>query len=255
MPGLDFIKAFSADQPEALGRITTKGIVNMGARDQLFAAFIGALVMLTFQTLFWRGKPVEIVTKTSMAADGTSNTCCEPWRTEQTVDAQVLYQSPFGVVELHRVRSGNQEFVDWLWCDERAHVNILVQRAKDGKFLLFKQKKYGFIGEKLAVVGGFVDDGETPLQAAKRELMEEVGMEAGTWRELGTYRVSVNRGGGYVSMYHAVDAMIGRKLSSDDLEPQQQVWLDRRQLLSALKQEMLGEVKWASTVALALLEG
>jgi 8-oxo-dGTP pyrophosphatase MutT (NUDIX family) len=54
-------------------------------------------------------------------------------------------------------------------------VNILVQTA-EGKFIIFEQEKYAIPGKTLSPVGGFIDVGESPLTAAKREVLEELGL-------------------------------------------------------------------------------
>jgi 8-oxo-dGTP pyrophosphatase MutT (NUDIX family) len=48
--------------------------------------------------------------------------------------------------------------------------------TKEGKFLLFQQRKYAIPGETLSPVGGFINDGETPFDAARREVFEELGV-------------------------------------------------------------------------------
>lgn len=55
-------------------------------------------------------------------------------------------------------------------------VNV-IPVTTDGKIVISKQKQPGttpFLGG----LGGRIDEGESPLQAAKRELLEEAGMEA-----------------------------------------------------------------------------
>ena len=89
--------------------------------------------------------------------------------------------------------------------DERDHINVLVQTA-EGKFPLFRQSKYGYVGEALAPVGGFINDGETALEAAKREIREELGLESDQWTALGSYRTAVNRGGGTLHAFYASNA-------------------------------------------------
>ena len=61
------------------------------------------------------------------------NTCCS-----------IVTSTPFARFEIHKVRTDSGVIVnDWLWVDERSHVNILVHLKEDNKYLLFKQRKYG----------------------------------------------------------------------------------------------------------------
>lgn len=55
----------------------------------------------------------------------------------------------------------------------------------DGAVYLVKEYKYGIGRESLEVMSGAIDGDETPLQAAKRELQEELGLEAEEWVDLG----------------------------------------------------------------------
>ncbi len=55
-----------------------------------------------------------------------------------------------------------------------------------GRVLLVRQFRYGTRQLTDEIPGGAVDRGETPLVAARRELMEETGYQADDWREIGT---------------------------------------------------------------------
>ena len=55
----------------------------------------------------------------------------------------------------------------------------------DGFVYLAREFRYALGREDTEAVGGTIDDGETPLEAAKRELREEMGIEAEEWAELG----------------------------------------------------------------------
>mmetsp|Transcript_21504 Transcript_21504/g.44249 ORF Transcript_21504/g.44249 Transcript_21504/m.44249 type:complete len:151 (-) Transcript_21504:320-772(-) len=99
------------------------------------------------------------------------------WQNERTVSKVTLGQTPFAKCDVHSVRSedGTNVITDWIFMEERDAVNVAVQ-TQSGKFAVFKQRKYAIPGETLSPVGGFIDDGETPFEAARREVLEELGL-------------------------------------------------------------------------------
>lgn len=66
--------------------------------------------------------------------------------------------------------------------ERRETVSAVIQRKSDNKFLLLKWKRFGWIAPS---VGG-IEKGETPLEAAEREVLEETGYRAKAVRKLGS---------------------------------------------------------------------
>ena len=64
------------------------------------------------------------------------------------------------------------EFPDW--------INVIAI-TKDGRFVMEDQYRHALGQTCYEIVAGVVDPGETPLQAAQRELSEETGYGGGTW--------------------------------------------------------------------------
>ena len=61
--------------------------------------------------------------------------------------------------------------------DGVTHLSTGVAVFKDGKVLIVRRVKDDFLGGKYELPGGGVDDGETIVEAAKREVMEETGLK------------------------------------------------------------------------------
>lgn len=61
-------------------------------------------------------------------------------------------------------------------------VNVIAI-TREGKFLMVEQYRHG-LGEVFTeLVAGVAEESETPLEAAKRELLEETGYGRGEWRQ------------------------------------------------------------------------
>lgn len=159
----------------------------------------------------------------------------------------------FLTVENHTVAFPDGRVVeDWGWIITPDFVNV-VAVTEEGRFLCFRQPKYAVAGLSLAVTGGYIEPGEEPLAAAQRELLEETGYVATTWRSLGSYAVDGNRGAGVAYFFLATGARWRQPLDADDLETQDFLLLERAEVEAAL---LAGEFKvlpWAACVALALL--
>jgi ADP-ribose pyrophosphatase len=54
----------------------------------------------------------------------------------------------------------------------------------DGMVTLVRQRREAVRAELLELPAGTLEDGEKPLEAARRELAEETGLTGGTWREV-----------------------------------------------------------------------
>lgn len=183
------------------------------------------------------------------------------------MSTRLLLDFPRLRVEAHEVRSESGELLrDWLWVDEVPTVSFLVHVATPPDplrpFLVLEQHRYGLNDAllpparrgSLACAGGYLEAGETPEQAARRELLEELQLVSATWVDLGSFRVNANRGMGMCHSFLALNATRATEWAySDDIESRQLRYFSQAELDAALVTNRFREVKWASTVAFALL--
>jgi ADP-ribose diphosphatase len=171
---------------------------------------------------------------------------------ERLSRATILDRGKFLKVESHRVRLPDGRTIDdWPWLITPDYVNVVAE-LEDGRFLFFRQFKYAVGGLTLAPVGGYVDLGEVPSGAARRELKEETGCEAREWISLGSYPVDGNRGAGNAHLFLARGVRKIADRTADDLEEQEVVLLTRSETEEALHGGRFGVLPWAAAVALAL---
>jgi ADP-ribose pyrophosphatase len=165
----------------------------------------------------------------------------------------ILNHSKYLAVESHVIELPDGSTIsEWPWVVAPDYVNV-VPVTKGHEFVCFRQTKYGVEGVSLAPVGGYLEPGEDPLGAAKRELMEETGYEAPEWISLGRYRVDGNRGVGIAHFFLACDARPVAEADADDLEEQALLLLSRTEIEVALAEGEFKLLPWAAIVALTLL--
>jgi 8-oxo-dGTP pyrophosphatase MutT (NUDIX family) len=103
-----------------------------------------------------------------------------PWRTTATRE---VYSNPWITVrEDQVVRPDGSPGIYGVMSTSRAVGVVAVTSA--GAIVLVGQWRYTLGAYSWEIVEGGSDDGEAPLAAAKRELVEEAGYEAGSWSTL-----------------------------------------------------------------------
>jgi 8-oxo-dGTP pyrophosphatase MutT (NUDIX family) len=135
------------------------------------------------------------------------------------------------------------------WCN-------IVPLTADGRILLVRQHRWGTDMPSLEIPGGLVDEGESPLEAARRELREETGYDAGSIVELGRVHPNPALQANELHMFLARDCTPhGRGQQLEELEDCEVVLLDRAQLETAIDRgEITHALVWAALHAWRRLE-
>jgi len=121
---------------------------------------------------------------------------------------------------------------------------------REGEVGFLRQYRAPFDAFILEIPAGTLDvDGEDRLEAAQRELREELGCDAATWRELGTFMVSPGWTNQVITIYEARElTMVGRRPEGPEETSSSVVWLPVPSIKSTLRREPAID----STVAVAL---
>ncbi|MBZ5728434.1 MAG: NUDIX hydrolase [Acidobacteriia bacterium] len=131
------------------------------------------------------------------------------------------------------------------------HVGSAVMMAVDEKSRVLLVRQYRLPAGKYLweLPAGRLDPGEKPLQAARRELIEETGYRARTWRKLASFWVSPGYVAERMTIYLATNLTAGQATPMDD-ERIETRWFTRREMSTMIR---AGRIEDAKTIAGFLL--
>jgi ADP-ribose pyrophosphatase len=174
-------------------------------------------------------------------------------RAWKTISRKTIFNdSKFLKVESHTIELPDGKIIpDWPWLIIPSAAIVLAV-TEDKKFLCFRQTKYALEGTSLAPVGGMLEPNEKPLDAAKRELLEEMGYETSDWIDLGSYILDPNRGIATMYLFLALNAKQVAKPNSDDLEDQELLFLSKNEIENAFKTGEFKILAWSAVVTMSL---
>jgi ADP-ribose pyrophosphatase len=88
---------------------------------------------------------------------------------------------------------------------EHPGASVILPVTRDGQIWFVRQTRYAVDRELLELPAGLIDPGETPLEAARRELREEVGLVPGAIEEIGSLFPSAGYSNEHVHVFLARD--------------------------------------------------
>ena len=129
-----------------------------------------------------------------------------PW---QTVASERVYENPWISVREDRVvRPDGEPGIYGVVHYKNVAVGVLP--AEDGHTYLVGQYRYPLERYSWEIPEGGCPEGEEPLSAAQRELREETGLEARSWRRLGEAHLSNSVADEYAVWFLATDLVPGQ---------------------------------------------
>ncbi|MFF8831401.1 NUDIX hydrolase [Streptomyces sp. NPDC015131] len=104
-----------------------------------------------------------------------------------------------------------------------AHASVVVARDSAGLIAILSADFPDHGGEHVFLPGGRQEPGESPVDCARRELLEEAGITAGEWDALGTYAITLNSPA-RVSLFLAQGLTLGPQQLTDTEEGFKLMW-------------------------------
>lgn len=141
--------------------------------------------------------------------------------------------------------------VDRFFTIEMPDYVVIVATTTDDRILTLRGYKHGPRRLCTSLPAGFIEAGEAPLDAARRELLEETGHQAEHWETLGSFVSDGNRGGGSGHLFLARGARPVTEPQSGDLERVTVELFSLAELLHAAELGDIGDIPNAAALGLA----
>ena len=174
-----------------------------------------------------------------------------PWKTlERRV---LLSRKPWLEVGDEKIELPDGRVIDGYPYVRSRDYAVIVAVRDDGEIALLRSYRHGPRNEQLELPAGVIEEGESPLAAAKRELREETGYEADGWAALGSHTVHANYG---VGTQHSFIARGLKKVAephSGDLEETTLEFVSLADALASLDRGEIGILSSAAALAFAAL--
>lgn len=104
----------------------------------------------------------------------------EKWK---TLSSEYVMRRPWLTARRDRVMLPNGRINEEFYVLEYPTWVNVIARTADGHFVMVEQYRHGLNDIFVELCAGVVEEGETPLEGAKRELREETGYEGGVWTQ------------------------------------------------------------------------
>ncbi len=104
----------------------------------------------------------------------------------QLIKHRLFYEGRKFNFEVSRFRLPNQSIGDYE-CIRHPGGSMAVPVTAEGQFVLVRQYRFAMQGRLLEFPAGTVEKGEDPLGTIQREIQEETGYRAHTWKTLGKF--------------------------------------------------------------------
>lgn len=156
-----------------------------------------------------------------------------------TLESRYIIRRPWLTARVDRVQLPNGvihpehyvlEYPDWV---------KVIAITRDDQFVMIRQYRHAMDQVLTELCAGVSEDGETPEQSARRELLEETGYAGGTWQEILTIGQNPSICN---NITHCFLALGVERVAEQDLEPTEDIevlLMSRQQVRDMLRDNQM----------------
>ena len=151
----------------------------------------------------------------------------------------------FKIIHKDIERNGKQFSKEFI---ERTPSVLIIPYNADNGIYLVSEFRDAFNKNILNLIGGKIEEGADPLESAKRELKEEAGLTAKTWKKLYEWELNVNMNS-KIYLFAATDLEKGEQ----QLEIDEEIDVVKLPIETILEKVENGEIRTSTDIAAFLL--
>jgi len=115
--------------------------------------------------------------------------------------------------------------------------------SDSGEIYLIDQYRYIHDKKLIEAVAGTIEEGENPLETAKRELLEEAGIKASEWKKIG----ESDAAGSFITWKQHLFIAKNLEFADQKLEESEEIKVVKMKFDDALKMVIEGKINTSST--------